>query len=153
MPTLDAPPIFLIGLRWPQKTRNRDGQSSRDCGQLWQEFEKQRKEYGDRIPESAPVYAVYFDYGDEDRDEFAYFVGVESEPGTPLPPGWERLDIPAQSYHLEWARGKMTGCISDAWARIQGSGIERGYHYDMEIYDHRARDWENAEVEIRVSLP
>ena len=33
----------LVGLRLKGKTTNQNNQSSKDCGDLWQKFEKDRK--------------------------------------------------------------------------------------------------------------
>jgi predicted transcriptional regulator YdeE len=63
----------------------------------------------------------------------------------------DSLLIPAESYFQVTAKGKMTGCITDAWKRIWSSGINRTYQYDFEVYDERSKDWNNAEMEIFVS--
>ncbi|MDD2793448.1 MAG: GyrI-like domain-containing protein [Sediminibacterium sp.] len=141
----------LIGLKLANKTTNEGGQSSVDCGNLWQRFELEK--LAELIPGklSNEIYSVYFDYEGDDTKPFTYFIGCKVKKDTEVPKGMHSLLIPSDNYYNVTASGKMTGCITDAWKRIWNSGINRTYHYDFEVYDERSKDWNNAEVEIFVS--
>jgi len=141
----------LIGLKLDKKTTNEGGQSSIDCGSLWQKFETGNfikiipNKLGDEI------YAVYFEYEGDDTKPFSYFIGCKVEIDAEIPQGMDSLLIPSGNYYKETAKGKMTGCITDAWKRIWSSETNRTYKYDFEVYDERSKDWSNAEIEIFVS--
>ncbi|HUH33323.1 MAG TPA: effector binding domain-containing protein [Daejeonella sp.] len=141
----------LIGLGLAKKTSNEARQSSIDCGNLWEKFEKEG--FVQRIPGlvSNAVYAVYFDYDGDHSKLFYYFIGCKVEPGTRVPEDMQSLIIPSQNYSRVIARGKMPDCLTESWSKIWTSQIDRAYQFDFEIYDDRSHDWDDAEVEIFVS--
>lgn len=142
----------LIGLKLTQRTTNENGQSAIDCGNLWQKFETEnfKERISDKLGEE--IYAVYFDYEGDHTKPFSYFIGCKVKPETETPKGMDSLLVPAAVYSKTIAKGKMTGCITDAWKDIWASKIDRAYNYDFEIYGERSKDWSNAEVEILVSI-
>ena len=141
----------LIGLKLNNKTTNESGQSSIDCGNLWQKFEKEN--FAERIPDklSDEIYAVYFDYEGDHTKPFSYFIGCKVKIDTHTPQGMDNLIIPTGSFIKVIAKGKMPDCVANSWKVIWNSNIERAYKYDYEIYGERSKDWSNAEVEIFVS--
>jgi predicted transcriptional regulator YdeE len=142
----------LIGLKLSGKTKNENGQSGVDCGALWQEFEQKgiTSLISNKVNDS--IYAVYYDYESDENGSFSYFIGCRVENETEVPETLDELIIPKQKYHIEIAKGQMTGCITDAWKRIWSSSLQRKFGYDFEIYDERSHDWENAEIEIFISI-
>lgn len=141
----------LIGLKLDKKTTNKGGQSSIDCGNLWQRIEKEH--WIEKIPGKLnnDLYAVYYDYEGDHTLPFSYFIGCQVTSDTELAPGLHALFIPEHKYVKVSAKGRMPDCLINAWKSIWSSKIDRAYHYDFEIYDERSKDWSNAEVEIFVS--
>ncbi len=141
----------LIGLKLNKKTANKAGQSSIDCGNLWQKFETES--FIERIPNklSDEIYAVYFDYEGDYTNPFSYFIGCKVKKDTDTPNDMESLTIFEDDYSKVIAKGKMPDCVAKSWKEIWSSKIERAYKYDFEIYDERSKDWSNAEVEIFIS--
>lgn len=142
----------LIGLKLKGKTKNENGQSGKDCGELWQHFEMNK--VAELVPNktSDALYAVYYDYESDENGFFSYFIGCPVEPGTRTPENLDGLIVPEQNYHKEVAKGRMTACISEAWTRIWNTAIDRKFGFDFEIYDERSYDWENAEIDIYLSV-
>ncbi|MBK1439636.1 effector binding domain-containing protein [Parapedobacter sp. ISTM3] len=142
----------LVGLRLNGKTTNQNNQSSKDCGNLWQKFEADK--VFDLIPEklSNEVFAVYFDYEKDETAPFSYFIGCKVPDHVATPNGLEVLVIPSQTYTKFTARGKMTACITDTWKGIWNSDIKRKFAFDFEVYDERSQNWDNAEVDIYISI-
>jgi len=142
----------LMGIKLKGKTTNENGQSEKDCGALWQKFE------ADNIAAAIPhkisdtVYAVYYDYESDENGLFSYFIGCQVDENAVAPEGLDEIIIPQQNYHVERAKGQMTGCIADAWRKIWNAKINRQYGYDFEVYDERSRDWNNAEIDIFLSI-
>jgi len=152
MDTIQPGEITLIGLSLNRKTTNENGQSQIDCGNLWQQFEKEN--YADRIPGklSNEILAVYHEYEGDYTQPFSYFIGCKVNNDTGVPPGMDSLIIPKASYQKIIARGKMPDCITNAWKEIWSSDISRAYQADFEVYDERSKDWSNAEVDIYISV-
>lgn len=152
MDKIDLEEITLIGLALKTKTTNANGQSNIDCGNLWQEFEKEN--YAGRIPGklSNDILAVYHQYEGDYTKPFSYFIGCKVNPGTPAPQGMSSMTIPKRSFQKIIATGKMPDCVVNTWKEIWSSGIPRAYVVDFELYDERSRDWNNAVVEIFLSV-
>ena len=151
MAKIEKTEFKLIGLKLDHKTTNEGGQSSIDCGNLWQKFEKEN--FADRIPDklSDEIYAVYFDYEGDYTKPYSYFIGCKVKIDAGTPQGMDSLIIPTGSFTKVIAKGKMPDCVANSWKDIWSSKTERAYKYDFEIYDERSKDWSNAEVEIFVS--
>ena len=144
--------ITLIGLSLKTKTTNENGQSNIDCGNLWQQFEKEN--YAGKIPGKLgdEILAVYHQYEGDYTKPFSYFIGCKVKAGTQVPQGLNSLIIPKGIYQQLIVKGKMPDCVVNAWKDIWISDIPRAYHADFEVYDERSKDWSNAEVEIFLSI-
>lgn len=142
----------LIGLKLKGKTKNENGQSAQDCGELWQYFEQNK--IAEQIPnkKSDAVYAVYYDYESDENGMFSYFIGCQVDEHIEAPEGLDEIIIPEQNYHKEIAKGRMTACITDAWTRIYSADIDRKFSYDFEVYDERSQDWNDAEIDLFIAL-
>jgi predicted transcriptional regulator YdeE len=46
----------------------------------------------------------------------------------------------------------MPDCVINAWKDVWVSSIPRSYKMDFEVYDERSKDWNNAEVEVYLSV-
>ena len=144
--------LSLIGLALKGKTTNANGQSAIDCGNMWQQFEKEG--YQQKIPGklSEEIFAVYHQYESDWTQPYAYFIGCKVKAGTAVPEELTGLTIPAGAYQQIRAKGQMPDCVADAWRAIWKSDIPRKYTADFEVYDHRSRDWNNAEVDIFIAI-
>ena len=142
----------LIGLKLEHKTTNENGQSNVDCGNLWQKFESEK--IFEQIPnkKNNSVYAVYFDYDEDETKPFSYFIGCQVDENMNTPEGLSEIIIPSQSYQKVIAKGEVPYCISNAWSEIWSSEMNRIFGYDFEIYDERSHDWKNAEVDLFISI-
>ncbi|MEO6230575.1 MAG: GyrI-like domain-containing protein [Ferruginibacter sp.] len=144
--------IHLIGLTLKTKTINTNGQSGIDCGNLWHEFETGK--YATTIPGklSDEIFGVYHQYEGDSTKPFSYFVGCKVNPGTSVPEGLQSLTIPHGTYHKIIAKGIMPACMTNVWIEIWASNIPRTHQIDFEVYDERSKDWNNAEVDVYLSI-
>lgn len=142
----------LIGLALENKTSNLHGQSGFDCGNLWQKFEK--GDYASKIPGriSEEIVAVYHQYEGDYTHPFSYFIGCKVKADTEVPEGMTALTLPEAKYQKFVAKGTMPACIAKVWKEIWNSGIQRAYTVDFEIYDKRSKNWNDAEVDIYISI-
>jgi predicted transcriptional regulator YdeE len=152
MNIVDIKQIKLIGLALKTKTSNSHGQSSIDCENLWHEFHKQK--YADIIPNklSAEIFGVYHNYEGDSAKPFSYFIGYKVSPDSVIPPGLQSLKIPAGKYQKFIAKGIMPECVTNVWKEIWTSNYSRTYQIDFEVYDERSKDWNNAEVDVYLSI-
>jgi len=144
--------MHLIGLSLKEKTTNDNGQSSTDCGNLWTEFHTQK--HGDIISNklSEELLGVYYDYEGDSTKPFYYFIGYKVKKDTAVPEGLQSLLIPAGNYQKIVAKGKMPDCVINTWKAIWISNYARTYQMDFEVYDERSSDWNNAEVDVYLSI-
>jgi len=69
-----------------------------------------------------------------------------------VPENLESFEIPSQNYVRVIAKGAMTECITKAWEKIWDSEIQQKFGFDFEVYDERSQDWNDAELDIYVSI-
>jgi predicted transcriptional regulator YdeE len=152
MNIIELEEINLLGLSLGKKTTNENGLSAIDCGALWQKFIAGN--YAEKIPGKSDdsVLAVYHQYEGDHTRPFSYFIGCKVEAGTTAPEGLDSLVIPRGSYQIIVSSGKMPGCIADTWKEIWKSDIPRAYQTDFEVYGEKSRNWNEAEVEVFISI-
>ncbi len=142
----------LIGLSLPYKTTNDNGQSNIDCGNLWQQFEAESRFAAIPGKNNDEILAVYHDYEGDYTEPFSYFIGCKVKKDTAVPDGMDSITIPSGNYQKLTASGEMPNCIAKAWKEIWGSDIARAYRADFEVYDERSQNWNDAEVDIFISV-
>lgn len=142
----------LMGIKLENKTTNENNQSRVDCGSLWQKFETEK--IAGLIPNKLgnEIYAVYYEYEKDETKPFSYFIGCKVDGKAKTPKGLNELIVPSQNYLKVSAKGEMTGCITEAWEKIWNSEINRKFGVDFEVYDERSKDWNQAEVDIFISI-
>ena len=120
-------------------------------GQLAGDF-KNRKKPG-------VTYSIYTDFDSNENGEYTYFIGeeVDSFADQDLSK-FKTLTIPASAYQkFTTPSGKMPDIVIGAWQQIwqmEPSDFEgkRTYIADFEIYDQRAVDPNNSEVDIYIGI-
>jgi len=57
------------------------------------------------------------------------------------------------TYHKEAVKGNLAqGVVFDAWTKIWKSDLNRAYTADFELYDEKAQNPEDAEIDIFIAL-
>lgn len=144
----DAFDVIGIALR----ADNTDPAVGEKIGAHWQRF------FAEGIPgkiagrmDDAFV-AVYTDYAGDHTRPYSLIVGCRVENEAIAGEGLVKIHVPAQAYAFMTARGSMPGAVVDAWQAIWSSDLKRSYTSDFEVYDHRAANPENAEVDIYTAI-
>lgn len=123
----------------------------------WQKF------FGEGIPAQIPnktgpnFYAVYTDYASDHTGEYTYIVGAPVKGGTAPPSGMVVKQVPAGQYALfTTEKGPFAKVMPAAWQhifRLEDEGkLKRTYKTDFEIYDQRAQDPQDAQVDIYIGV-
>jgi predicted transcriptional regulator YdeE len=114
----------------------------------------------DRIPNRADfgIVAVYTDYAGDHTGEYTFLLGTRVRDLSQVPDGLMAKRIPAGRYAaLTTDKGPVAQVVIAAWQKIWSLppdelGGERAYQADFEIYDERATDPQNSQVDIYIGL-
>ncbi len=112
----------------------------------------------DKVEQS--IYAVYTDYASDANGQYTLVLGakVRPLPNPTLPEGMVVKTVPAGQYAVFTSeRGPVAKVVVDAWKQIWSdyqspANGERAYRADFELYDQRAADPNNAQVEIYIGV-
>jgi len=112
-----------------------------------------------KIPNTtSPIfYGVYSDYASDHNGEYTYVVGQAVKDGTAAPNGLVVKQITAGKYVvLTTEFGPFAKVIPDAWQRIfkleEEGKLKRAYEADFELYDQRAQNPQNGQIDIYIGL-
>lgn len=123
----------------------------------WQKF------FSEGIPGQIPnktgpnFYAVYTDYANDHTGEYTYIIGAAAKDGTAPPSGMVLRLVPAGQYAVFTTdKGPFAKVVPAAWQRIfeleEEGKLKRKYQTDFEVYDQRAQDPQNAQVDIYIGI-
>ena len=128
-------------------------------GKQWQKF------YQDGIAQKiqnkadSNIYAVYTDYASDRNGEYSFVIGVKVRGKSAVPSGMVLKTIPAGDYAvLASEKGPAAKVVPAAWQQVWALedkaelGGSRAYKADFEVYDERATDPQNSQIDIHVGL-
>jgi predicted transcriptional regulator YdeE len=150
------PGFYIAGLT--ARTNNaREMSGKGKIGNIWQAF--LQPELVGKIPNKVGVdlIAVYTDY-EAGHTGYTYLLGLPILSAESLPASLTVKHIPAGRYAVfSSSRGPITQIVPKIWQRIWSMspkelGGRRAFKTDFEIYDQRAANPENAQIDIYVGL-
>jgi predicted transcriptional regulator YdeE len=127
-------------------------------GVIWQSF--LQPNLISRIPNRIGVdpMAVYTEYETDHTGYYTYLLGLPVSSADALPSSLTVRHIPAGRYSvISSRRGPLIEVVPEVWQRIWSMsaselGGKRAFQTDYEIYDQRATDPENGQVDVYVGL-
>jgi predicted transcriptional regulator YdeE len=128
-------------------------------GKQWQKFFED--DTLEKIPNKSGsnLYAVYSDYSGDHNGEYSFLIGARVEDGSTAPPGFVLKTIPSGKYAVVTTeRGPVAKVVVAAWKQVwqmeekHELGGSRTYKADFEVYDQRATDPENSEVDLYIGV-
>jgi predicted transcriptional regulator YdeE len=102
--------------------------------------------------------AVYTDYASDHDGDYTFILGAKVSSATEVPPGMVAKTIPAGRYAVFTSeKGPGSKVVPELWMKINSlpkstPGGDRVYCADFEIYDKRAGDPQNLQVDIYVGI-
>lgn len=145
------PTTTVIGIT--RRTSNADGRSMKDIMAAWSEFLQTNASAKIRNRALPPtMYAVYSDYEGDWRREYSYLIGCGVTRAGPVPGGMEVRQIPAQTYAVFTARGRMPDEVLAVWSMVWLSDLPRIYTFDFEVYDKRFTNPKQKEVDVCIAV-
>ena len=144
----------IIGMEL--KTTTQNGKNCIDIPRFWEKIIQ--KGQIDAIPnrkEPGTLLGICADF--EPDGGFSYIVAAEVSDTVDIPAGMIARTIPAATYAVFTARGKMPAAIQEAFKYIYQewlphSTCRRGESAEFELYDARYQNGENAEADIYVPI-
>jgi predicted transcriptional regulator YdeE len=129
-------------------------------GKQWQRFfsEGLLNKIPDRVDQS--IIAVYTDYSSDANGQYTIILGakVKPLPNPVIPEGMVVKTVPAGHYAVFTSeRGPIAEVVQATWKRIWAyyqspEHGQRAYQADFEVYDERAADPKNAQVDIYIGV-
>jgi len=141
----------LIGIAI--RTTNENGQSATDIPQLWNKFLS--KNIILKIPNKIDdtIYCVYTDYEKDYTKPYTTILGCRVETLNKIPENLIARSFAGGEYAIFKVNGKITdNIIYKEWVKIWNSAIPRAYTADFEIYDEKAQNPNNAEIDIFIAV-
>ncbi|HEX4077220.1 MAG TPA: GyrI-like domain-containing protein [Candidatus Acidoferrales bacterium] len=127
-------------------------------GQAWGRFMSEG--LLSKIPNKvdANVLAVYTDYESDANGAYTFILGAKVSSADNVPPGLVAKKIPAARYAVFTSeKGPVAKVVPQTWSHIwalprSAPGGSRAYRADFELYDRRAADPQNSQVDVYVGI-
>ncbi|MHA4896496.1 GyrI-like domain-containing protein [Pedobacter sp. PWIIR3] len=151
MKTIQIETRYIVGIS--VRTTNENGQSATDIPALWNTF--MTNNMAAQIPNKMAddLYCIYTDYELDYTKPYTTILGCQVSSLSNVPEGFTGITIPADNYLPFLAKGKMSdNIVFKEWEKIWKTDIPRSYHADFEIYGAKAQNFDDAEIEIFISV-
>ena len=149
--------FYIAGLT--TRTNNAHEMSGKGkIGNVWQTFLE--PSLVAKIPNKVGVdlIAVYTDYETDHTGHYTYLLGLPISSAESLPASLTVKHITPGRYAVfSSSKGPITQVVPEIWQRIwsmspEELGGKRAFQTDFEIYDQRAANPENAQIDVYVGL-
>jgi predicted transcriptional regulator YdeE len=153
----DEPGFTVIGIE--ARTSNAKEMTPEGAiGKQWARF--MRENLAAQIPNKSDpaIIALYTDYGSDKDGEYTFLLGARVTSTAQVPRGMVARKVSPGRYAIFTSdKGPVAKVVVDTWQKIwsvpKGSpGGDRAYKTDYEVYDRRAANPENAQVEVHVGI-
>ncbi len=136
------------------RTTNKNNKAERDLGNLWDRFYKEN--IINKIPkkESSEIFSIYTDYKSDYLDDYTVILGMRVSNIDDVPDGLVGREFEEENFQKFVAKGKIPEAIQKTWINIWNgdSKLKRKYTYDFEVYGEKAKNPEDAEIDIFVAI-
>jgi predicted transcriptional regulator YdeE len=150
------PGFAVIGIE--ARTHNaKEATADRIIGRQWHRFIDHAMAEGIPDKTDSNLYAVYSEYASDHNGEYTFTVGAPVKAQAPVPGDMVRKVIVAGKYAvITTQKGPFPKVIPGAWLEIfkleDERTLNRAYRTDFELYDERALDPQNGQVDIYIGL-
>jgi predicted transcriptional regulator YdeE len=113
-----------------------------------------------KIPHKADqnIVAAYTDYASDHNGEYTFVLGARVTSDADVPAGMVAKKVPAGKFAVFTSeRGPAPKVVPDLWIKINSlpktaTGGDRLYRSDFEIYDQRATDPQNTQMDVYIGI-
>lgn len=135
------------------RTSNNNNQSAQDIGQLWNRF--MAEGIAEKIPNKmeTSVLSIYTNYEGDHTLPYDTVLACKVNSLDDIPEGMVGMTIGGGTFAKFVSRGALEdGIIINSWKAIWETELDRAYLADYELYDERAQNPADVEVDILVSI-
>ncbi|MCT4121791.1 GyrI-like domain-containing protein [Elizabethkingia anophelis] len=143
--------FYVIGIA--VRTTNENQKAAQDIPVLWNKF--MTEGIINLIPNKADhaIYCIYTDYEKDYTKPYTTILGCKVNSLDTIPEGMVGKIIESSDYSKQTIKGNLTeGIVYNEWLKIWNMDLDRSYTADFEIYDEKAQNPENAEVDIFIAV-
>ena len=153
----NLPGFTLIGIS--VRTNNAKEQTADGLiGKQWQRFYQEG--ILSKIPNKADnnTVAAYTGYASDKDGDYTLVIGAKVTSDKEVPSGMVAVKVPSGRYaRFTSEKGPVARIGADLWRRIWAipksqPGGDRAYKTDFEVYDQRAEDPQNAQMDIYIGI-
>ncbi len=151
MQKVQVAPFHLVGLSI--RTTNENGQGAIDIGQLWGRFmsEGVLNKIENKIDDT--IYSLYTNYEGDYTQPYTVILGCCVHDLSTVPEGLVAKSFKGGTYMKLSAKGDLTkGLIVEQWQHIWRMDLNRSYTCDFEVFDERAQNPNEAEVDFYIAV-
>lgn len=151
METVKKEAFKIIGIK--VRTTNENGQSATDIGKLWEQFMSEN--VVEKIPNKidTSIFSIYTNYEKDHTKPYDTILGCKVSTLNDIPKGMIGQEFEKGSYTKFISKGNLTqGIVYETWTEIWNQDLNRIFSADFEVYGEKAKNPENAEVEIFVAI-
>jgi predicted transcriptional regulator YdeE len=113
-----------------------------------------------KIPDKANsnIFAVYTEYDGDYKGGYTFLIGAKVKSDSKIPADMVSRKIPAGRFAIFITeKGPVEQVVPSAWKNIwaiplTSAGGDRAYKADYEVYDQRASDPKNSQIEIHIGI-
>jgi predicted transcriptional regulator YdeE len=127
-------------------------------GKQWGRFMQQNLAAQISNKADSSIIAVITDYASDKDGEYTHVIGARVTSTADVPAGMVVKKVPAGKYAIFTSeRGPVAQVVVATWRRIwaqpkSAPGGDRAYKSDYEVYDERAMDAQNAQMDVHVGI-
>ncbi|HEX7757388.1 MAG TPA: GyrI-like domain-containing protein [Niabella sp.] len=151
MSNLTIQKFSVIGIS--ARTTNENGQAGQDIPTLWDKFTSEGilEKIPNKIDNS--IYCIYTEYEKDHTKPYTTILGCKVSDLQTVPEGMVGKTFDEANYTKIVAKGKISqGMVFNEWRKIWNSNLDRTFTADFEVYDEKAQNPENAEVDIFIAI-
>lgn len=154
---VDEVGFVVIGIA--ARTSNaREMTSEGIIGKQWERFLEEN--LAALIPSKvdSSIVTLYTDYASDQDCEYTFVIGARVRSAAEVPAGMVAKTVPAGRYAVFTSKkGPVEKIVVETWQRIwvtpkSAPGGDRAFKTDFEVYDERAADPRNIQVEVHVGI-
>jgi predicted transcriptional regulator YdeE len=104
------------------------------------------------------IISVMTDYASDKDGEYTHLIGAKVTSAVEVPPGMVVKKVPAGRYAVFTSeKGPVAKVVVETWQRIwsipkSSPGGDRAYKADYELYDQRAANPQDAQVDVHIGI-
>lgn len=152
MKKIEVKPFKVIGIG--VRTSNVNNQAQQDLGALWSKWYEEN--IAAQIPNkiSEEFFGIYTNYESDNTKPYDALIACKVSDSSIIPEGRVAKEMEGGTFAVFTTKGDMSEGkpIAEKWGEIWNTDLPRAYTNDFELYDQRAANPADAEVDILIAL-